>query len=162
MVKVNIKYFKNVDFNTDYLETAIEFQNREIQLDINTDAVLGENNWVKEYEEYISKLEKFKEKIDKEIIEDFENDGITKEWVDYHLEELGEAIEKEGLLKECDKKLSIDRQILSVLKLRRIGIYPEYEDYAIWNFILDDEISDQILVIVTDKNGEIVDITWES
>ncbi len=38
----------------DYLETTIEFQNREIQLDINSDAVLGENNWVKEYEEYIS------------------------------------------------------------------------------------------------------------
>lgn len=159
---MDIKYFKNVDFNTDYLETTIEFQNREIQLDINTDAVLGENNWVKEYEEYISKLEIFKEKIDKKIIEDFENNGITKEWVDFHLEELGEVIEEEGLLKECDKKLSLDRQVLSIIKLRRIGIYPEYEGYAIWDFILDDEISDEILVIVTDKNGEIVDITWES
>ncbi|MSS60775.1 DUF2004 domain-containing protein [Fusobacterium sp. FSA-380-WT-2B] len=49
-----------------------------------------------------------------------------------------------------------------MIKLRRIGIYPEYEDYAIWDYILDDEISDEILVIVTDKNGEIVDITWES
>ena len=159
---MDIKYFKNVDFNSDYLETTIELQNREIQLDINTDAVLGENNWVKEYEEYISKLETFKEKIDKEIIKDFENDGITKEWVDFHLEELGEAIEEEGLLKECNKKLSLDRQVLSIIKLNRIGIYPEYEDYAIWDYILDDEISDEILVIVTDKNGEIVDITWES
>ncbi|MCF2699967.1 MULTISPECIES: DUF2004 domain-containing protein [Fusobacterium] len=159
---MDIKYFKNVDFNTDYLETTIEFQNREIELDINTDVVLGKDSWVKEYEEYISKLEVFKEKIDKEIVEDFENEGITKEWVDFHLEELGEAIEEEGLLKECDKKLSLDRQVLSIIKLRRIGIYPEYEDYAIWDYILDDEISDEILVIVTDKNGEIVDITWES
>lgn len=159
---MDIKYFKNVDFNTDYLETTIEFQNREIELDINTDVVLGKDSWVKEYEEYISKLEVFKEKIDKEIVEDFENEGITKEWVDFHLEELGEAIEEEGLLKECDKKLSLDRQVLSIIKLRRIGIYPEYEDYAIWDYILDDEISDEILVIVTDKNGEIVGITWES
>ena len=159
---MDIKYFKNVDFNSDYLETTIEFQNREIQLDINTDAVLGENNWVKEYEEYISKLETFKEKIDKEIIKDFENDGITKEWVDYHSEELMESIEENGTLDSCDKNLPIDRQILSALKLNRIGIYPKYEDYAVWDYILDDEISDQILVIVTDKNGEIVDITWES
>ncbi|WP_027129147.1 DUF2004 domain-containing protein [Fusobacterium perfoetens] len=159
---MDIKYFKNVDFNTDYLETRIEFQNREIELDINTDVVLGKDSWVKEYEEYISKLEVFKEKIDKEIIKDFENDGITKEWVDFHLEELGEAIEEERLLERCDKKLSLDRQVLSIIKLRRIGIYPEYEDYAIWDYILDDEISDEILVIVTDKNGEIVDITWES
>ena len=159
---MDIKYFKNVDFNSDYLETTIKFQNREIQLDINSDVVLGKNSWVKEYEEYISKLETFKEKIDKEIIEDFENKGITKEWVDFHLEELGEAIKEEGLLKECDKKLSLDRQVLSIIKLNRIGIYPEYEDYAIWDYILDDEISDEILVIVTDKNGEIVDITWES
>lgn len=159
---MDIKYFKNVDFNTDYLETTIEFQNREIELDINTDVVLGKDSWVKEYEEYISKLEVFKEKIDKEIVEDFENDGITKEWVDFHLEELGEAIEEERLLERCDKKLSLGRQVLSIIKLRRIGIYPEYEDYAIWDYILDDEISDEILVIVTDKNGEIVDITWES
>ena len=159
---MDIKYFKNVDFNTDYLETTIKLQNREIQLDINTDVVIGKDSWVKEYEEYISKLETFKEKIDKKIIEDFENEGITKEWVDFHLEELGEAIEEEGLLRECDKNLSLDRQVLSVLKLNRIGIYPEYEDYAIWDYILDDEISDEILVIVTDKNGEIVDITWES
>lgn len=159
---MDIKYFKNVDFNSDYLETTIELKNREIQLDINSDAVLGKNNWVKEYEEYISKLETFKEKIDKEIIKDFENNGITKEWVDFHLKELGEAIEEEGLLKECNKKLSLDRQVLSIIKLRRIGIYPEYEDYAIWDYILDDEISDEILVIVTDKDGEIVDITWES
>ena len=159
---MDIKYFKNVDFNSDYLETTIELQNREIQLDINSDAVLGENSWVKEYEEYISKLETFKEKIDKEIIKDFENDGVTKEWVDFHLKELGEAIEEEGLLKECNKKLSLGRQVLSIIKLRRIGIYPGYEDYAIWDYILDDEISDEILVIVTDKDGEIVDITWES
>ena len=159
---MDIKYFKNVDFNSDYLETTIEFQNREIQLDINTDAVLGKNNWVKEYEEYISKLETFKEKIDKEIIKDFENNGITKEWVDYHSEELMESIEENATLDNCDKNLPIDRQILSALKLNRIGIYPKYEDYAVWDYILDDEISDQILVIVTDKNGEIVDITWES
>ena len=159
---MDIKYFKNVDFNSDYLETTIEFQNREIQLDINTDAVLGKDSWVKKYEEYISKLETFKEKIDKEIIKDFENDGITKEWVDYHSEELMESIEENGTLDSCDKNLPIDRQILSALKLNRIGIYPKYEDYAVWDYILDDEISDEILVIVTDKNGEIVDITWES
>lgn len=159
---MDIKYFKNINFNSDYLETTIEFQNREIELNINTDAVLGENNWVKEYEEYISKLETFKEKIDKEIIKDFENDGITKEWIDFHSEELIESIEENGTLDNCDKNLPIDRQILSALKLNRIGIYPEYEDYAVWDYILDDEISDEILVIVTDKNGEIVDITWES
>lgn len=159
---MNIKYFKDVDFDSDYLETTIEFQNREIQLDINSDAVLGENSWVKDYEEYISKLETFKAKIDKEIIKDFENEGITKEWIDFHSEELIESIKENGTLDNCDKSLPIDRQILSALKLRRIGIYPKYEDYAIWDYILDDEISDEILVIVTDKEGEIVDITWES
>ena len=165
---MDIKYFKNVDFNSDYLETTIEFQNREIQLDINSDAVLGENNWVKEYEEYISKLETFKEKIDKEIIKDFESNGVTKEWIDFHSEELIESIEEEEILDNCDKNLPIDRQILSAIKLNRIGIYPKYENingeeyYAIWDYILDDEISDEILVIVTDKDGEIIDITWES
>ncbi|MBR8700413.1 hypothetical protein IX317_000379 [Fusobacterium sp. DD29] len=51
---MDIKYFKDVDFNTDYFETTIEVCNKKVQLDINTGAVLEENNWVKEYEEYIS------------------------------------------------------------------------------------------------------------
>ena len=117
---MDIKYFKNVDFNSDYLETTIEFQNREIQLDINSDAVLGENNWVKELKNIFLELETFKEKIDKEIIKDFENNGITKEWVDYHSEELMESIEKNGTLDSCDKSSLIDRQILSALKLNKM------------------------------------------
>ena len=51
------------------------------------------------------------EKLITEIIKDFENDGITKEWVDFHSEELIESIEENGTLDNCDKNLPIDRQI---------------------------------------------------
>ena len=124
---MDIKYFKNVDFNSDYLETTIEFQNREIQLDINSDAVLGENNWVKEYEEYISKLETFKENVFGTYIHGiFENNRITEKILNIVREKKGiselklkETFE-EYREKEFDKLEKLLRENLDIEKIYEI------------------------------------------
>lgn len=64
---MDIKYFKNVNFNSDYLETTIEFQNREIQLDINTDAVLGKDSWVKNMKNIFLNWKHSKKKLIKRL-----------------------------------------------------------------------------------------------
>ena len=112
-------------------------------------------------DEYISKLSIYKEKIEEKLNEDFDDWGLTKEWIDWHIEGFDKK-DIEKLTEGVDKNLPIDEKLFSVINLERVGIYPEYEDYAIWDFMLDNEFSDQILVVVTDNKGEIVDITWES
>ena len=66
------------------------------------------------------------------------------------------------IYKNSEQFLNKEEQVLSLLRLRRIGLYPEYEGYAIWDFVLDDEVSDEILTLQTDINGNILNIAWES
>jgi len=66
-------------------------------------------------------------------------------------------------LKDTDKNLSIDRQILSILKLRRIGFYPyDNEAFAILDFVLDEDISQYILVVIMNDSKSVDHITMES
>ena len=143
---MKIRFFGEIDINKDYYETTIHLKDRDIQLDLNLEEVIGKKDWILEYDEYISKLSIYKEKIEEKLNENFDDWGLTKE----------------KLTEGVDKNLPIDEKLFSVINLERVGIYPGYEDYAIWDFMLDNEFSDQILVVVTDNKGEIVDITWES
>lgn len=158
---MNIRFFGNIDLNEEYYETDINLLDKKISLDLNLEEVLGKKDWILKYDDYVSKLLNYKEKIEKKLNEDFDDWGVTKEWIDWHIEELDkDTIEK--LVKDADLNMQLDEKLLTRVNLVRIGFYPGYEDYAIWDFMLDEKISDQILVVVTDNNGEILDITWES
>lgn len=158
---MKITYFNDADPNADYMETTITLDNKEIELDLNCEEVIGSIDWIDNYENYISKLEKIKKEILHYINTDFKEKGVTKEWIDFHLEEIEEEYIN-NLLKTTKQSLSKEEQALSLLRLRRVGIYPKYEGYAIWDFVLDDEISDEILTLQTDIDGNIIDIAWES
>lgn len=158
---MKIRFFGEIDINKDYYETTIHLKDRDIQLDLNLEEVVGKKDWILEYDEYISKLSTYEEKIEEKLNEDFDDWGLTKEWIDWHIEGFDKK-DIEKLTEGVDKNLPIDEKLFRVINLVRIGIYPGYEDYAIWDFMLENEFSDQILVVVTDNKGEIVDITWES
>lgn len=158
---MKIRFFGEIDINEDYQETNIHLGDEDIQLDLNLEEVLGKKDWILEYDEYVSKLSIYKENIEKKLNEDFDDWGLTKEWIDWHIEEFDKKYIEE-LTEGIDKNLPLDEKLFRAINLVRIGIYPGYEDYAIWDFMLKKEASNEILVVVTDNKGEIVDITWES
>ncbi|MFY7758164.1 MAG: DUF2004 domain-containing protein [Flavobacterium stagni] len=54
-------------------------------------------------------------------------------------------------------------QFLKMTRLKRIGIFPNSpEYYAVFDYSLDPEQTDYLLVITVDKNGKILSITIES
>lgn len=57
---MKITYFNDADPNADYMETTITLDNKEIELDLNCEEVIGSIDWIDDYENYISKLEKIK------------------------------------------------------------------------------------------------------
>jgi hypothetical protein len=66
-------------------------------------------------------------------------------------------------LKHTDNSLSQSEQLLSILKLKRIGFYPEIENhYTIFDFVTDEDISQYLLVVKLNKEGELDHITMES
>ena len=158
---MKIRFFGDIDINEDYKEVTIHLGEDDIQLDLNLEEVIGKKDWILEYDDYVSKLAIYKEKIEEKLNEDFDEWGLTKEWIDWHIEELDKSV-VEKITTKVDKKLAVDEKLLSVTNLVRVGIYPGYEDYAIWDFMLVGEVSNEILVVVTDNKGKILDITWES
>ncbi|MHD0316619.1 DUF2004 domain-containing protein [Fusobacterium sp. THCT1E2] len=158
---MKITYFNEFDPQNDYAETTIILDGKEVELDLNCEEVIGSTDWIPEYEKYVVQLERIKKDILEYINNDFIEEGLTKEWITFHLEEIDEEY-IDALLKNAEQFLTKEEQALSLLKLRRIGLYPEYEGYAIWDFVLDDEVSDEILTLQTDINGNILNIAWES
>lgn len=158
---MKITYFNEFDPQNDYAETTIILDGKEVELDLNCEEVIGSTDWIPEYEKYVVQLERIKKDILQYINNDFIEEVLTKEWITFHLEEIDEEY-IDALLKNAEQFLNKEEQALSLLRLRRIGLYPEYEGYAIWDFVLDDEVSDEILTLQTDINGNILNIAWES
>ena len=110
-------------------------------------------------------LENLKESIDKVkgfINEDFQTGDAVDEYITFHLEELFEE-DLDELLKDTDKTLSQREQFFSLLHLERIGFYPECENHhTVFDFVVNRDFSDNLLVVKLKENGELDHITMES
>lgn len=94
-----------------------------------------------------------------------ENGGEVKEYLEWHLDELdSEALNILGIDTNWDKATQF-KHLLSTLHLVRVGIYPTEgisESYAVFDFTISREVTDYLIVVNTDKNGKIIEITTES
>lgn len=161
---MKIPFFGDVNLeslqNTYRLTT--DFDGRKLDLDLNFENTsIAEDNLnlitkiLDNLREWVGKAEKF-------INNEFQTGSEVDDYIDFHIEELfDEDLEK--LLKDADKTMPRKERLLSILKLERIGFYPEdARHYAIFDFVTDREISDNLLVVKLNKNGELDLITMES
>ena len=84
-----------------------------------------------------------------------------KEYIDFHVEEL-DKLSINKILKKTESDITIEKRLLSVLKLERVGFYPGENDYAVWDYTIGKNVTDRLIVVVTDNNGNIKEITTES
>lgn len=163
MSKKNLTYFGEIEINSpeETTEGKVSIDNSLIELDLNFYDGVPEHDWVKEYEKYISKLQQHKEKVEAAIRTDYEDEEETKEYVDFHLEELDASI-IDKVLEGTDASKSKEERLLSALKLVRIGFYPGDENYAVWDYTIGRDITDQLVVVNTDNKGKIKYVTMEN
>ena len=162
-MKKDITYFGEVGINSpqETTEGTVTIDNHQIELDLNFYDGVPEYDWVEEYGNYIKDLEQHKADVEAAIRADYEDGGDVKEYVDFHLEELDASI-IDKVLVGTDATKSKEERLLTVLKLKRIGFYPDNENYAVWDYTIGREIADMVVVINTDKTGKINYVTWES
>ena len=160
---MHLPYFKEIDISMlkDYYEVDIEFEEKKLQIDLNFEK---ESIVEKEMNPVVSILENLNEailKILNYIQLDFKNGDEVNEFINFHLEELSEE-ELKGLFTSANSILSKEEQFLSVIRLKRIGLYPEEEIFAIFDFSIDDEVSQYLLVVKVNAQIELDHITMES
>ena len=166
MATIKLPYFENIDSESlnEYYDVDIDFNNSEVQVDLNF-----ENSSID-----IKRLEVAKQFIDnirihdlnnkKYIQKDFDdkNGDTVKFYIENHLEELA-SDDLDNLIGTNSKSADKPGRLLNKLHLVRVGLYPDSEDqFAIFDYSIGKELTNYLVVINTDENGNLDYMTMES
>lgn len=148
----------------EYYAVNIEFNGAEIEIDLNFENKTIDTITMDKVKNFIENIEKYNKLNKTYILNDYnDEDGDTvKSYLEHHLEE----VEKEELLNLInfdDKTIEPELQLLKNLKLVRVGLYPDNEDnFAIFDYSIGVEITNYLVVINTDENGQLDYMAMES
>ena len=152
----------NLDQVEDYMVKDIMLDGRDISIDLNFDNLKVKESLVTPLVDFIDKLHVHMDAALLKIREDFIAGGEVLEYIEHHTEEV-EADEMDALLKNADKNLSKEKQLLSVLHLKRIGLYPDSDsNFSTYDFTLGQDFTNYLIVVNMDKDGTIREIVMES
>lgn len=161
-VKSDFK-FDSVDIKNikDYYQETIKINGRMISVDLNFEKESVKQIELDQVYEFVEKIEGFN-MINKEYIKrDFKHPvSNTADYLNFYLEELEES----ELAELIDLSSSTAKPILLLekLNLNRVGIYPNAEHFATFDYSIDIEPCNQLLVVNIQENGALDYITWES
>lgn len=161
---MKLPYFGKLNLNAleEYYDAETELDDQMVQLDLNFENKSIKESKLTKIADTLKDLKGLFTKCTAFIQEDFKNGDDVKEYLTYHLEEFSEK-EIASLLAGANTSLSKEEQLLSVLKLHRIGFYPDSDrEFIVADFGTNREISDYILVINVNKDGGLDYISIES
>lgn len=148
----------------EYYDVDIVFNGNEIQIDLNFENKAIDIATMDKVKNFIENIEKFDILNKNYILDDYndEEGDTVKFYLEDHLEEIG----KDGLstlINFDDTTIELEQQLLAKLKLVRVGLYPESEDnFAIFDYSIGQDITNYLVVINTDENGQLEYMTMES
>ncbi len=148
----------------EYYDVDIEFNGNEIQIDLNFDNKAIDIATMDKVKNFIENIEKFDNLNKTYILDDYndEEGDTVKFYLEDHLEEIGKD-ELSTLINFDDTTIELEQQLLAKLKLVRVGLYPESEDnFAIFDYSIGQDITNYLVVINTDENGQLEYMTMES
>jgi len=166
MATITIPHFGPLDPTSldEYYDTEIDYNGKQIQIDLNFGSKTIDPKRLETVKAFIDNIRVHDINNKKYIDNDYnDNDGDTvKFYLEHHLEELGEN-ELAALIDLNSKSTEHQKQLKNKLHLVRVGIYPEGEDqFATFDYSIGQDITNYLIVIDTDENGNLVYMTMES
>ena len=159
MEKLKLPYFKQeIDIQNlqDEYDTDFEYNGKEINIFLNEMQVADKEQFTI-IKNVLENLPEFDNQNRNFITNDFENkNGNTFEFLSYHLEELEDDFEE--VIDSNDTEINNLKKLMNFLKITTISFY---SDLVVFDYCLDDEISDQLLVIKMNRQKNL-SIDWES
>ena len=166
MANIKLPHFGNLDSDAleQYYDTNINFNSTQVQVDLNFGGETIAPEKLELAGRFIDNIRIHDINNRKRIEVDFnDEDGETvAAYIQHHLEELnsGDINVLIGGNAKTDEK---PRLLLKKLQLVRVGVYPEGEDqFAIFDYSIGQELTNYLVVIFTDENGNIDYMTLES
>jgi len=152
-VQLEESYDSKTIFNGEEIRLDLNFKNKEINI-----ALLDSLKNILENIKNHDTLNRWYIDID------YKENDYVKEFIELHFTELAE--EMKTIIDFEDKTISKEKQFLKKMKLVRIGFYPDkkYDSihFAVFDYMIDPNISDQIICIGLDEKGDLLNVSWES
>ena len=166
MPNIKLPYFGIIDslLLEEYYDAEVDFNGRIIQIDLNFENGSIEKSKLEVAKQFIENIRIYDLNNQKYIQNDFENkEGDTvKFYLDNQIEELAEDDLAE-LIGYNTKSADQPTLLLKNLHLVRVGLYPDSEDqFAIFDYTIGKDLTDYLVVINTDENGNLDYMTMES
>jgi Protein of unknown function (DUF2004) len=166
MATISVPHFGMLDSESldEYYDTGIDFNGKQIQIDLNFENKTIDSRTLETVKAFIDNIRIHDINNRKYIDRDYndEDADTVKLYLEHHLEELGEN-ELATLINPGIKSTEYEKELLKKLHLVRVGLYPDSEgQFAIFDYSIGQEITNYLVVIDTDKNGNIGHIAMES
>lgn len=166
MAEYTLPYFGQLSTDNveEYYDINIDFNGNEIQVDLNFESENTDGAKLDQVKNYLENIETFNRLAKSYILEDYHNEegDTVKLYLEHHLEEV-EQDELSTLINFDDVTVEPEQQLLTKLELVRIGLYPDNEEgFAILDYSIGKEITNYLVVINTDQNGQLDYMAMES
>jgi hypothetical protein len=166
MATIRLPYFGMIDSSSldEYYVVAVDFNNTGIHIDLNFDGKSIDIGRLEIVKQFIDNLRIHDLNNRKNIQQDFEdkNGETVRFYLENHLEELG-IDDLEELIGTGVKTAEQPQLLLKKLHLVRVGLYPDSEaQFAIFDYSIGKELTDYLVVINTDENGNLDYMAMES
>lgn len=162
---VELKYFGQVDFNKteEYYDVPATINDTPISLDLNFNEERIPLQYINPTVDFINQIEKLEKDASERIILNFNSNKLVKEYIEHHLEEFND---EELKVLQIDQTLSLDEQKIQMLQkvhLKRIGLYPEEpESFGTFDYTINDDLTQYLIVVRFDNQGNITSLEMES
>ena len=150
------------ELDTEY-NAGVLINDKPISLDLNFEATTISKEKLSLVKKVLTNLSDYRHLTHGALLEDAKDeDGITREYLAFHLEELAET-ELKALLNNVSSERKRRKRVFKLLHLNRIGFYPEdAENYAVFDYTIGTDLTDYVLVVAFNNKDEISFVTMES
>jgi hypothetical protein len=169
--KVEIRILEQPDFThidieklQDYYDWTLKYGKRKLSLDINYEIESTNQIGLNQIIELSKKIPEFDIRNQNYIKLDFgQNVSMTSDYINFYIDELDES-ELGKIIDLKKRKKSRNSLLLEKLNLIRVGIYPQANYFATFDYSIDidGEPCNQLLVVNLNHDGTLYNITWES
>ena len=161
---MTLPYFSDLNIQAldDYDQVNINLNGKKLQLDISFERTTIAEEKILLVRNFLTTLESQIDKVYSYIQTDFENSDNVIDYLNFHLEAATED-ELNILLEGADLSIPHTAQLLPRLQFKRFVFYPEIiEEFSVFDFILNEDISQYLLVVKTNSAGELTHLEMES
>ncbi|MFM2392924.1 MAG: hypothetical protein RLZZ546_906 [Bacteroidota bacterium] len=169
MQTYSLPYFGEIDIDNlknDYRINRI-WEDRELSLDINFENKNISIEGFNILNNFLNGLELFDKQNRRSIFQNLIEGGDAEDYLNFYIDEFDDD-ELSRLIHLDNEDIDPRVQLFHLLKLVRVGMYPEFQfdknEYAVFDYSIEIEgkMCNQLLVVVINDKGKLHHITWES